>query len=45
MNTGPRPSSRDRDSKFTKQFCSIIEDEGIEFREIAPPLSEHEPLR
>jgi putative transposase len=27
---------RDRDSKFTNQFCSIIEDDGIEFREIAP---------
>jgi putative transposase len=27
---------RDRDSKFTKQFCSILEDDGIEFREIAP---------
>jgi putative transposase len=29
---------RDRDSKFTSQFCSILESEGIEFREI-PPLS------
>lgn len=29
---------RDRDSKFTKQFCSILEDDGIEFRPI-PPLS------
>jgi transposase InsO family protein len=29
---------RDRDSKFTSQFCSILELEGVEFREI-PPLS------
>jgi len=29
---------RDRDTKFTKQFCSLLEDDGIEFREI-PPLS------
>jgi putative transposase len=29
---------RDRDSKFTKGFCSILEDDGIEFRPI-PPLS------
>jgi putative transposase len=29
---------RDRDAKFTPQFCSIIESEGIEFRPI-PPLS------
>jgi len=29
---------RDRDTKFTQQFCSILESEGTEFREI-PPLS------
>jgi putative transposase len=29
---------RDRDSKFTRQFCSILEDDGIEFRRI-PALS------
>jgi len=29
---------RDRDSKFTSQFCSMLESEGIEFRKI-PPLS------
>ena len=27
---------RDRDTKFTKQFCDILKSEGIEFREIAP---------
>ncbi|MFV1967796.1 MAG: integrase core domain-containing protein [Pirellulaceae bacterium] len=27
---------RDRDSKFTPQFCSIVESEGIEFRPIPP---------
>lgn len=27
---------RDRDSKFTAQFCSILEMEGIEFRPIPP---------
>ncbi len=27
---------RDRDGKFTRQFCRIIEDDGIEFRPIAP---------
>jgi putative transposase len=27
---------RDRDRKFTEQFCSILEDDGIEFRPIAP---------
>lgn len=27
---------RDRDSKFTAQFCSILESEGIEFRPIPP---------
>ena len=27
---------RDRDSKFTSQFCSILEDDGIEFKVIAP---------
>ena len=27
---------RDRDTKFTKQFCSILESEGIELRPIAP---------
>ena len=27
---------RDRDSKFTKQFCSILESDGIELRKIAP---------
>jgi putative transposase len=27
---------RDRDSKFTKHFCEILEDDGIEFRKIAP---------
>jgi putative transposase len=37
---GYRPTHivRDRDTKFTKQFCSILEGDGIEFREI-PPLS------
>ena len=29
---------RDRDTKFTAQFCSILESDGIEFRPI-PPLS------
>ena len=29
---------RDRDSKFTAEFCSILESDGIEFRPI-PPLS------
>ena len=29
---------RDRDSKLTTQFCSILESKGVEFREI-PPLS------
>ena len=27
---------RDRDGKFTAQFCSILESEGIEFRPITP---------
>ncbi len=27
---------RDRDSKFTQQFCSILESEGIELRPIPP---------
>jgi putative transposase len=27
---------RDRDSKFTAHFCSILEDDGIEFKVIAP---------
>ncbi len=27
---------RDRDSKFTAQFCSILESDGIEFRPIPP---------
>jgi putative transposase len=27
---------RDRESKFTQQFCSILEGDGIEFREIRP---------
>ena len=27
---------RDRDSKFTTQFCSILEFDGIEFRPIPP---------
>ena len=27
---------RDRDSKFTEQFCSILETDGIEFRPIPP---------
>jgi putative transposase len=27
---------RDRDTKFTKQFCDILETDDIEFREIAP---------
>ena len=30
----PTHISRDRVSKFTKQFCSILEDGGIEFRSI-----------
>jgi putative transposase len=29
---------RDRDRKFTTQFCAILEDHGVEFRPI-PPLS------
>lgn len=29
---------RDRDSKFTAEFCSVLESDGIEFRPI-PPLS------
>ena len=35
---------RDRDTKFTKQFCSILEDDGIEFRPIpalSPNLNPH----
>jgi hypothetical protein len=27
---------RDRDTKFTRQFCDIPKSEGIDFREIAP---------
>jgi putative transposase len=27
---------RDRDSKFTEQFCSIVESDGIEFKPIPP---------
>ncbi|MGD0901203.1 MAG: integrase core domain-containing protein, partial [Thermoguttaceae bacterium] len=27
---------RDRDTKFTQQFCSILESEGLEFRPIPP---------
>ncbi len=29
---------RDRDTKFTAEFCSVLESDGIEFRPI-PPLS------
>jgi hypothetical protein len=34
----PTPIVRDRDRTSTEQFCSIFEDDHIEFREI-PPLS------
>jgi putative transposase len=34
---------RDRDSKFTDQFCSILESEGIEFRKIPPRSSNMNP--
>ncbi|MGO8746896.1 MAG: hypothetical protein ACLQNE_12995 [Thermoguttaceae bacterium] len=27
---------RDRDKKFTEQFCSILKSEGVEFKEIPP---------
>jgi hypothetical protein len=27
---------RDRDTKFTEEFCSVLEAEGIEFRPIPP---------
>jgi putative transposase len=35
---------RDRDRKFTKQFCSILEDDGIEFRVIAPRAPNMNPF-
>jgi hypothetical protein len=29
---------RDRDAKFTDEFCSVLESDGIKFRPIPPPM-------
>jgi putative transposase len=35
---------RDRDSKFTEEFCSILETDGIEFRPIPPRVPNLNPF-
>ena len=40
----PKHIIRDRDSKFTRQFCSILEDDGIEFKVISPRAPDMNPF-